>query len=51
MAQKSLRGCEGCGQRILARFRTLVSRYLCEGCYQVFLKTGVVPASEAEEAR
>ena len=46
---KSNRRCEGCGQRVLARFRTLASRYLCVACYQEFLTTGYVPAPDERE--
>lgn len=40
--------CEGCRLDQGARFRTLASRYLCGGCYKVWMETGELPPPVVE---
>lgn len=49
MSRRFAKHCEGCLEKLAARFRTLANQYLCSECYKVFLETGQVPEPEVRE--
>ena len=40
---RTARVCEGCGQKVSARFRALLNLFLCQSCYSLWQSTGEVP--------
>jgi len=41
--RKIERGCEGCREKVRARYRTLIDQYLCEACFEVWCRVGALP--------
>lgn len=49
MSRKFAKHCEGCLERIGARFRTLANTYLCTDCYRQFRTTGAIPEPDVRD--
>lgn len=50
---KTARVCDGCAEKVLSRFRTLLNVFLCDQCFGLWQRTGGVPTPEPrlEETR
>ena len=48
MPRKTQKLCEACKRSDGARFRTLVSLYLCAECFEQWNETGEIPEAEMD---
>lgn len=47
--KKLAKNCEGCREKVMARFRTMLDLFLCDHCYAAWRATGEVPKPTLQE--